>query len=171
RPCQRPRCDRSAWRSCPLLGCVHQALACRSPTVSSRRAGGVLCHLVAVVRPVCSPQSRFLSHLHHRAQLQALPHSRIPAHSTVLVLRRRSPRRLVALDRCLSVVARLRRASALANSTNQRRHSSSALLVRLLHPLLLHLEVKTAGLHPSYHSDHCSSHCSTHPSCCCSEIE
>jgi len=41
-------------------------------------------HRSSLVHPLRPPQSGFLPHLHHRAQFQTLPHSRIPAHPALL---------------------------------------------------------------------------------------
>ncbi len=51
-----------------------------------------------LVHSLCPPQPRFLPYLRHRTQFQALPHIRIPAHPTVLVLHRGHARGLSSLD-------------------------------------------------------------------------
>src|ERR1700686_1752444 len=87
RPRERPCRHHSFRRRHFLLGTLHKALARRLPPLSSRRSSVFLPHRSPLVHPLRPPQSRFFPHLHHRTQFQTLPHPRIPAHSTVLVLR------------------------------------------------------------------------------------
>src|SRR5208282_6346514 len=86
-------------RSSFLLGTPHKTLARRIPFVSSSGNRRFLSHCTSVVHPLRSPQSRFLSHLHHRTQFQTLPHTRIPALPAVLVLRSRDFACSAAMDR------------------------------------------------------------------------
>src|SRR6266852_3259818 len=91
RPRKRPSRHNSLRRRRLFLGAIHQALAKRPPPPLSRRNRRLLPHRPALVLPLRPPQPRLLPHLHHRAQLQALPNPRIPAHPTLLVLPPRSP--------------------------------------------------------------------------------
>src|SRR5262249_311178 len=68
------------------LASLRQTLARSVSAASSGRDGLVLRYRSPVVRPLLSPQLRFLPHLHHRAQHQALRHARIPTHPAFLVL-------------------------------------------------------------------------------------
>ncbi len=85
-----PRRNHSQRRRSFLLGALHKTLARRIPPISSGSHCRFLPNGTPLVHPLRPPQSRFLPHLHHRAQFQTLPHPRIPAHPAVLVLRRRS---------------------------------------------------------------------------------
>src|SRR5882762_3064375 len=81
-----------------LLGHFYQTLARRFPPAPSRSNRRVLRHRAPLVHPLRPPQSRFLPHLHHRTQFQALPHPRIPAPPALLVLRPRPPHRISSVD-------------------------------------------------------------------------
>src|SRR6202035_5677409 len=81
-------------------------------------------------------------------QLQALPHSRIPAHSTVLVLRRHGPHRVSSMDRRDGL------GSCRWNRMHPARYAESvhalpALLVRFLRRFLHHLQIEAPRLHSS----------------------
>src|ERR1700674_152720 len=81
-------CWHHSVRRCSLLlGALQQPLARGAGRLASRRNRSILRDGPALVHPLCPPQPRLLPHLHHRTQLQALPHARIPAHPTLLVLR------------------------------------------------------------------------------------
>src|SRR5712692_243321 len=86
RPRKRPGGHHSLRRRHIFLGAHRQALARRLPPLSSRRSRVFLLHRPPLVYPLRPPQFRFFPHLHHRAQFQALPHPRIPAYPTLLVL-------------------------------------------------------------------------------------
>src|SRR5260370_4168811 len=88
---QRPCSHHSLRRRHLFLGALHQTLARRLPPLPSRRSCVFLLHRSSLVHSLCTPQPRFLPHLHHRAQFQALPHSRIPTHPALLVLRPTPP--------------------------------------------------------------------------------
>src|SRR5713101_133927 len=104
---QRSRRHHSLRRRHFFLGALHQALARRLPPPSSRRPRLFLPHRSPVVHPLRPPQSRFLPHLHHRTQFQALPHARIPAYPAPLVLHPSPSRCVSSMDCDLPLVFRL----------------------------------------------------------------
>src|SRR6266481_8561652 len=138
------------------MGTFHKTLARRVPLVSSSSHRCFLCYSAPVVRPLRPPQPRFLSHLHHRTQLQALPHARIPAHPTVLVLRRGSIDSSSSLDRLGRVVSSCRLRATLAFEATLARLLLFHGMGPLLPHLFLHLEVKAAWLYSTGNSCDCS---------------
>src|SRR5262249_17186258 len=162
RPCdarQRAGGPHSRWRRSLLLRLVHQTNArCHVPS-SSRRDRCVLYHRSALVRPLRPSQSRLLPCLHHRTQLQALPHSRISAHPTVLVLRRGSASRISSMAARSGLRRNHGRFSA-SLALVQPGDNPPSLVVALLHSLLHHLAFEIARLHPARDSTSWNHSCS-----------
>ena len=152
RPRKRPS-GRHPQRRCRLfLGALHKTLARCFPLVSSRCSRLVLRHCTPLVHPLRPPQPRFLPHLHHRTQFQALPHPRIPAHPAVLVLR---PYSLVALLPWTAVslwdpVSGIVTIAGRSAPHRPRRFASLRGCV-LLSCFLHHFKIQTAWLHSSCH--------------------
>src|SRR5262249_15059635 len=91
-------------------------------------------------------QSRFLSRLHHRAQLQALPHTRIPAHSAVLVLHTSRPDLFSSLERRASMGGDSWMSKILGAPDNIAVHGVPALLGDVLSDFLFDFSVQIARI-------------------------
>jgi 4-amino-4-deoxy-L-arabinose transferase-like glycosyltransferase len=81
-----------------LWAVLRQTLARCLSLSPSRRHRQLLPHRSSLVPALFPPQSRILPCLHHRAQLPALPNTRIPAHPAFLVLYPYHPRCCFSLD-------------------------------------------------------------------------
>src|SRR5208337_1092155 len=92
--------------------------------------------------------------VHHRAQLQALPHARIPAHPTLLVLRSCTSYRLRSLDSGAALVCSLWLASARAQVPILSDLLVLAVMGDVLSALLLHFKIKASWLYPPCHAPH-----------------
>ena len=149
-----PRRNHSQRRRSILLGTLHKTLARRLPPFSSGSHRRFLLNRTPLVYPLRAPQSRFLPHLHHRAQFQTLFDARIPAHPTSLVLHPGCPRRFHALDRAACVLAFERITKSLANPQYRRIQFVFTLLGRILRGFLYRLAFKVARLRASRHSCH-----------------
>src|SRR5258708_7455742 len=148
RPRERPRRHHSLRRRRFFLGAHHQALARRLPPLSSRRSRVFFPHQSSLVHPLRPPQPRFLPHLHHRAQFQALPHPRIPAHPALLVLHPCPLGCCFSLDRNFSVVARQGHRQSCAHAPHCGIHVATHLLGRILPTLFFCITIETSRLHP-----------------------
>src|SRR5208283_925606 len=151
---ERPRRRRAIRRRRIVVGGIHQALARRHPLPPSGGHWQLLPHGPPLVHPLFAPQSRFPPHLHHRAQFQALPHPRIPAHPALLVLRSYTSHRLCPLDSGAALVRPVRSIALLAAAPPLRCHALRVVLGPLLPRVFLHLQIQAPRLYPPRRPTH-----------------
>ena len=151
---ERPRRRRAIRRRRIVVGGIHQALARRLPLPPSGGHWQLLPHGPPLVHPLFAPQSRFPPHLHHRAQFQALPHPRIPAHPALLVLRSYTSHRLCPLDSGAALVRPVRSIALLAAAPPLRCHALRVVLGPLLPRVFLHLQIQAPRLYPPRRPTH-----------------
>src|SRR5215475_85878 len=128
------------------LGALHQEMAQSVSPAPSRGHCIFLRGCPSLVHTLCTPQYRLLSHLHHRAQFQALPDTRISAHPTVVVLRTGCSRRFFAVE-CSSALGDFHRwPKTFQPSKNLGLPSFFVLLGELLPSFLLHVALEVTRL-------------------------
>src|SRR5712692_4362317 len=131
----------SLRRRALLLGALHQTLARIPPPLSPHRNRSILHDRPALVHPMRPPQPRLLPRLHHRAQLQTLPHPRIPAHPTLLVLHSNPNSSTASVD-CHAGCSHLGRLASFENGSVASVFKLAIyLLLSFYRPLLHHLEI------------------------------